>query len=103
MWYGPFAYPEARDRRKLEGAFLDGDYEGTVTRYYPSGARESLRVYEHKVLTRAQYWSPDGVEKSAASAQARAVSELKADLIYLATLEDMVARSLNQAHRKIRE
>ena len=103
MWYGPLAYPKGRGCRKLEGAFLDGDYEGTVTRYYPSGARQSLRVYQNKVLTSTQYWSPDGVEKSPASASAEAASELKADMTYLATLEDMVVRSLAQAHRKVRE
>ncbi len=103
MWYGPLAYPKARGRRKLDGAFLDGDYEGTVTRYYPSGARQSVRVYERKVLTSTRYWSPDGVEKSGASAAAEAASELKADMTYLATLEDMVARSLAQARRKVRE
>ena len=46
MWYTPFANPDARGRLKLEGTFLDGGYEGTVTRYYPSGTSECVRVYE---------------------------------------------------------
>ncbi len=102
MWYTPFTSTDARGRLKLEGKFLDGDYEGTVTRYYPSGAQQSVRVYEHGVLKSSRYWSSDGTEKSAAAAKANAEFELKADLKYLAALEDMVARSLAQAHRKIR-
>ena len=82
---------------------MDGAYEGTVTRYYPYGAQESVRVYERGVLKSSQYWSPDGTEWSAASAKSKAESELKADSKYMAALEDMVARSLAQAHRKIRQ
>jgi hypothetical protein len=102
MWFGPLAYPQARGRVKLEGVFLDGDYDGTVTRYYPSGAKECVRVYEHGALKTAQFWSPDGIEMSGNSAMTEAASELKADLTYLALIDDMVARSLAQAHRIVR-
>ncbi len=102
MWYSALDDPEASGHFKLEGTFADGQYDGTVTRSYPSGANQSVRVYERKALKSAQYWSPNGVEKPAADAMAEAASELKADLTYLATLEDMVRRALAQAQRKVR-
>jgi len=80
---------------------VDGEYDGPVTRYYPSGERQSVRVYEHGVLKSCQYWSPSGREQSVAAAKADASEELQADLTYLAALEDMVRRSLAQGHRDI--
>src|SRR2546426_970711 len=35
MWYGALRYPGAGGHLKLEGTFADGEYDGTVTRYYP--------------------------------------------------------------------
>lgn len=101
MWYGFLAYPEARGRLKLEGAFVDGVYDGTVTRYYPSGARQSVRVYNHGLLKSSRYWSLNGTERSAPSSEANAEFELKADMNYMAAQEGMVARSLAQANRNI--
>src|ERR1017187_3441107 len=103
MWYGAFAFPKAAGHRKLDGTFVDGDYEGTVTRYYPSGARQSERVYEHKALKGARFWLPNGTAKPVAAAMSEAESDHKADMTYLAKLEDMVAQSLAHAQRKIRE
>jgi len=103
MWYGAFAFPEAAGHRKLDGTFVDGDYEGTVTRYYPSGARQGERVYEHKALKGARFWLPNGTAKPVAAAMSEAESDHKADMTYLAKLEDMVAQSLAHAQRKIRE
>ena len=103
MWYGFLAHPEARGRLKLEGTFAGGVYEGAVVRYYPSGMRQSLRVYEHGALKSSRYWSPAGVEQSAASANANADFELQADSKYMAAVADTVTRSLAQAHRDIRK
>lgn len=103
MWFTPFAHPTARGFLKLEGAFLDGHYEGTVTRYYPSQALQSVRVYERGLLQSSRYWSPAGAEQPAAAASKEAAVELKVELTYLATLEDMVAQSLAQAHRKVKK
>jgi len=102
MWYSALDDPEASGHFKLEGTFANGQYDGMVTRYYPFGARQSVRVYERKALKSAQYWSPDGVEKPVESAMGEAAFELKADLSYLATLEDMVRGALAQAQRKVR-
>jgi hypothetical protein len=101
MWYGPHASPDARGHVKLEGAFLEGDFDGTVTTEYPSGAQRCLRVYDHGVLKSSQYWASDGTEKSPASADEEAARELNADLTYVASMENMVARALAQANRKI--
>jgi hypothetical protein len=103
MWYSAFRYPEAKGRLKLEGAFADGQYDGTVMRFYPSGARQSARVYERGVLKNSQYWSPGGSEESTASAEAEANFEHQADMSYLGTLEDMVTRSLAQARREVKK
>ena len=101
MWYGALRYPEAGGHLKLEGTFADGGYDGTVTRFYPSGTRQSLRVYEHGVLRRSQYWSPGGSDASPAAAAKEAEFEHKQDMAYLSTLEDMVVRSLAQARREV--
>jgi hypothetical protein len=100
MWYGAFAFPVAAGHRKLTGAFVDGDYEGTVTRYYPTGARQSERGYEHKTLKSARLWLPDGTEQPGAAAMAEADADHKADMTYLAKLEDMVTQALAHAQRK---
>jgi hypothetical protein len=102
LWYGAFGYPEAAGRRQLEGTFADGDFDGTVTCYYPSGARECMRTYEHKMLKSARYWSSNGAEQPAAAALAEANSEHKVDMAYLAKLEEITAQALAQAQRKIR-
>ena len=101
MWYGGLRYPEARGHLKLEGAFSNGDYDGAVTRYHPSGARQSVRVYEHGVLKNCQYWSPSGAESSPAVAAKESDFEHKQDMAYFNNLEDMVARSLAQARREV--
>jgi hypothetical protein len=103
MWYGALRYPEAGGRLKLEGTFVDGEYNGTVTRFYPSGTRQSVRMYERGVLRSSQYWSPGGSEASPAAATREAEFEHKQDMNYLSTLEAMVARSLAQARREIRK
>jgi hypothetical protein len=103
MWYSALHSPEAGGHLKLEGAFADGQYDGMVTRFYPSGARQSVRVYERGVLQRSQYWSSGGSEASVASAKAEADFEHQADMSYLGSLEDMVARSLAQARREVRK
>lgn len=100
MWYGPLAFPEARGRWKLEGTFRDGVFDGVVTRYYPSGTRACARLYDHGILKRSDSWMFDGTAESPDAARTEAVTELKADLEYLGTLEDMVARSLVQAQRR---
>lgn len=101
MWYGPLAYPEASGHLNTEGTFLDGAYDGTVTAYYPSGAKKSMRMYDRGTLKNCRYWSPEGVEHSATEAVAEANRETKADLDYIASEEDGVTRALAQAHRKI--
>jgi hypothetical protein len=103
MWYGPFAYPEANGRLNVEGSFLDGAYNGVVKGYYPSGAKTSVRVYDRGTLTNCQYWSAEGAEFSSSEAVIEANRETKADLDYIALLENNVIRSLTQAHRKIRQ
>jgi hypothetical protein len=102
MWFTPFTHPAARGILKLEGAFIDGHYEGTVTRYYPSQALQSVRVYERGLLKSSRYWSPGGTEQPAAAAKKEAAAELKVELNYLATLEDMVAQSLALAQRRVK-
>jgi hypothetical protein len=101
MWYGALRYPQAGGHLKLEGAFSDGEYDGTVTRFDPSGTRQSVRVYEHGVLKSSQCWSPSGSEASPAAAAREADFEHKQDMAYLSTLEDMVTRSLAQARREV--
>jgi hypothetical protein len=101
MWYGPLAHAGAGGHLKLEGTFADGVYNGTVTRYFPSGSRQSFRVYDRGVLKSSQCWSPGGSETSPAAATEAAGLEHKQDMAYLSTLEDMVTRSLAQAHRVI--
>lgn len=101
MWYGGLRFPEARGHLKLEGTFSEGDYNSSVTRDYPSGSRQSVRVYEHGVLKSSQCWSPVGAEVSPATAAKEADSEHKQDMACLNNLEDMVRRSLAQARREI--
>jgi hypothetical protein len=103
MWFGALRNPEAGGHLKLEGAFADGGYDGTVTRYYPSGTKQSVRVYERGVLKGSEYWSPDGSASSPAAAAREADLEHKQDMAYLSMLEDMVTRSLAQARREIRK
>lgn len=102
MWYGPLSYSGAGGHIKLEGTFVDGSYDGTVTRFYPSGTRQSVRVYEHGILRSSQSWSQGGSKASPSAAMQEAEFEQKQDMAYLSTLEDMVARSLVQAHREIK-
>ena len=103
MWYGALAYPGAGGHVKLEGTFADGAYDGTVTRFFPSGTRQSVRVYERGVLKSGQCWSPGGSEAPPATAKREADFEQEQDMRYLNTLEDMVARSLAQARREVRK
>jgi antitoxin component YwqK of YwqJK toxin-antitoxin module len=103
MWFGALRYPEAGGRLKLEGAFAEGSYDGTATRYYPSGTKQTIRVYDRGVLKSSQYWSPGGSEATPATAAREADSEHKQDMAYLSTLEDMVTRSLAQARREVRK
>jgi len=102
MWYGSHRYPGSAGHLKLEGAFANGEYDGAVTRYYPSGTKQSVRLYERGVIKSSRHWSPGGAEKSPSAAATEADFEHKQDLAYLSTLEDMVARSLAQARREIR-
>jgi hypothetical protein len=102
MWYGALRYPEGGGHLKLEGTFAEGEYDGTVTRYYPSGTRQSVRVYERGVLRSSQHWSPGGSEAFPATATREADFEHQQDMGYLSALEDMVARSLAQARREVR-
>jgi len=103
MFYKALRYPEAGGHIKLQGRFADGQYDGTVTRFHPSGARQSVRVYERGVLKSSQYWSPAGSEASSVAAAREADCEHKQDMAYLSTLEDVVARSLAQARREVRK
>ena len=103
MWYGALAYPGAGGHIKLEGAFVDGAYDGTVTRFYPSGTRQCVRAYERGVLKSSQSWSQNGSEASSTAAQREGEFEQKQDMAYLSTLEDMVIRSLAQARREVRK
>ncbi len=100
MWYGRFAIPEAAGRLKLEGAFLDGKYDGAVTRNHPSGARRSVRIYKNGTIESARCWAPDGTEQTPAFTADVAAEEHKADMLYLEQLEGIVTRSLAQAHRR---
>ena len=54
MWSGALRYPGAGGHLKLEGTFADGVYDGTVTRYYSSGTKQCVRVYERGVLKSTQ-------------------------------------------------
>ena len=103
MWFTPFLHPEARGRLKLEGTFLNGNYEGAVTRYYPSGTRQCVRLYENGILKSSTSWMPNGKEQSVASTAEESAYEQKADSSYLTNLEGMVTQSLAQAHRKFRQ
>ena len=103
MWYGPLAYPGAGGHTKLEGTFVDGSCDGAVARFYPSGTRQCVRVYEHGVLRSSQSWSQSGSEVSPSAAMREAEFEQKQDMAYLSTLEDMVTRSLAQARREVRK
>jgi hypothetical protein len=100
MWYGPFGDPTARGKLKLEGSFENGVFDGTVTRYFPSGAKRSIRIYGKGALASAHYWSPEGVELSPAEAGKAAAEELISDERYLTALEAMVPQALAQARRK---
>jgi hypothetical protein len=73
-----------------------------VTRYYPSGTRQSVRVYEHGILRSSQAWSPDGQEASPSTATREAEFEQEQDMAYFGAMEGMVTRSLAQARREIR-
>jgi hypothetical protein len=101
MWYGPLGDPAARGRLKLEGSFDHGSLQGAVTRYFPTGSRRSIRIYENGVLTSARYWSPEGVELSPSEAQKAAADELISDMQYVGALEGMVPQALAQARRKV--
>ena len=59
MACGELRYREAGGHLKLEGTFLDGGYDGTVTRFYPSGTRQSLRV--NLSATTNKYITRDGI------------------------------------------
>jgi len=100
MWYGRLAFPEAAGRLKLEGAFLDGNYDGAVTTYHPSGARNSVRIYKNGTIENARCWAPDGTEQTPAFAADIAADGHKADMHYLGLMEGMVTRSLAQAERR---
>jgi hypothetical protein len=103
MWYGAVAHPGAGGHIKLEGTFVDGSYDGTVTRYYPSGTRQCVRVYEHGILRSSQSWWQDGSAAFPSAAMQEAEFEQKQDMAYLSMLEDMVARSLTEARREVRK
>ena len=103
MWYGSFAYPDANGRLTDEGTFLDGTYNGVVKSYYPSGAKQSVRMYDHGILKSSQCWSPEGVEYSAGEAVTEANRETEADMKYIASFEDSVTRALAQAKRKTQQ
>jgi hypothetical protein len=103
MWYGPLGYPEASGHLNTEGIFLDGAYNGTVTAYYPFGAKKTVRVYDHGTLKSCQYWSPEGVEYSPTEAVTEANRETELDMRYIAADEDAVTRALAQTHRKIQK
>lgn len=102
MWYGPLAYPGAGGHLKLEGTFVDGSYHGVVTRFYPSGTRQCVRIYEHGVLKSCQYWWAGGSEASPSTAIRKAKFEHKQDMMYLSALEDCVTRSLREARREVK-
>ena len=86
----------------LVGSFLDGVYDGTVIRYYPSGARKSVSVYDHGDLKSSRYWLADGSESSTTVALEMAANDLKTDMAFLAATDEVVATSLAKAQRRIR-
>ena len=101
MWYGAFRYPDAAGRLKLVGVFANGQYDGEVIRYYPSGDREIVRIYEHGVHKSSRYWFPNGIESSTEIANKAADFNHQADLDYYEMQEDMLASALKKAHRII--
>lgn len=103
MWYGPFAYPEAVGRLNVEGEFVDGAYSGLVKSYYTSGVKMTLREYDHGTLMKCRYLSAEGWDYSFKKAMAEGRREDKADLVYLASQDDIVTRSLAQARRVVRQ
>ena len=103
MWYGPLAYPFASGRLNTEGTFLDGVYDGTVTAYYPSGTKRTVRLYDHGTLRSCHYWSPDGMEYFTSDAASEVKREKEADLRYIAVEEDTVTQALAQARRNIKK
>jgi len=100
MWYGPFGDPSARGRLKLEGACERGRFHGSVVRYFPNGARRSVRVYDQGALVSAQYWSENRTELSSVQAEEAALAEVASDINYLETLEAMVRQALEHSHRR---
>ena len=102
MWFGSSYASEARGNLMLVGSFLDGVYDGTVIRYYPSGARKSVSVYDHGDLKSSRYWLADGSESSTTVALEMAANDLKTDMAFLAATDEVVATSLAKAQRRIR-
>ena len=102
MWFGSSYVSKARGHLMLVGSFLDGVYDGKVMRYYPSGARKCVSVYDHGVLKSSQYWLADGSESSTTTAQEQAANDLKSDMAYLAATDEVIATSLATAQRRIR-
>lgn len=101
MWYGKLAHANAAGRLKLEGAFVDGLFHGTVTRLYPTGNRQLVRQYEHGALVSCEAWRADGTALSSADARVRAEQEHARDLQYFTTLDQIVTQTLDRGRRTV--
>ena len=102
MWYSGMRDRSEAGKPKLEGVMEDGGWVGTVQRTYPSGARQSERVYEHGVLKSNRYWAPNGIEAPPHIAVEEGNFEHEADREYFEFEETTVAHALAEAPREIR-
>lgn len=102
MWFSYLSGPSAAGRIKLTGAFVDGEYDGTVTRLYSSGEPQIVRIYKNGIIQSSRYWSQNGQESSKTIASNNAKSFNFQDVQYFGSIENMVTQALDSARREIK-
>lgn len=94
MWYGSFAYPTSTGNRNIEGEFLGDREHGKKWSWWPRGSRQCEVDFSNGEATHARCWTESGEALTQDEAWDAARRQSEADAAYIATLDEVVERSV---------
>jgi hypothetical protein len=96
MWFGSFAYPWAAGTMKLEANFSSDQEDGTKWTWSPDGGLRCETKLTNGAVVDAQCWKQSGEALTKEEALDAARDELKADIKYLRTVDEVVNDSVRE-------
>jgi len=90
MFFSTDTGPGLRGKLKFRGSFIDGEWEGSVLSYYPSGNSRSERVYRNGVINEAYAQDNRGRNLSPEEALSVAKQDEAVDNAYVDALDEYI-------------